>query len=152
MKTRFIDTAHHALAFRGLETLLQAVSFDAALRLLCAAAESSGHGDLYSRWSLHPGDRLQTKPPHNPVAWLRHNRGPRPRPGDAYPPGADHLRFVIRKDGTRELLSQPYGLSWDALRDLVAWCEGHELVAEVDAYSGHFPGQTLAVRIRRGGR
>lgn len=150
MKTRFYNTDSHALGFRALVRLLEDTSFDAALRLLCSAAEASGRGDLYKQWALAPGDRLVTTAPRNPLSWLRHGRGPRLPAWEAIPPGADHLRYVTRADGRREILSQPYGLTWTTLQALVSWCQGHDLEAEVTTYAGHFPGRTLAVRIRRG--
>lgn len=46
-------------------------------------------------------------------------------------------------------ISQPYGIGWTGLYELVDYCRKHDLTANVDAArSWHFPGNTLAVLIR----
>jgi hypothetical protein len=66
------------------------------------------------------------------------------------PPGTDHPS-LWNKDGKPELfISQPYGLSWGKLRELVAFCETHGLEVNMDAgTSWYFPGRSLRVVFRK---
>jgi len=148
--SRFIDPKRYPTLFKALVAFLKMYSFDEALRLLCTAAEASGKGDLYQRWALREGERLREVTSAPPAAWLKHKSGTRTERLDASIPGADHLRYIVQPDGTRIALNQPYALSWGELVALVTWCQGRDLEASIDAYSGHFPGRTLAVRITRG--
>jgi hypothetical protein len=136
---------------RTLTGFLKIHSFEEALRLLCAAAESSGQGDLYQQWALKKGERLRKDSVMVPAAWLKNRTGTRQEHLDTAIPGSDHLRYLTQPDGTRIVLSQPYALSWEELSSLVDWCRERDLEATLDCYSGHFPGRTLAVRITRGG-
>lgn len=66
------------------------------------------------------------------------------------PPGADHCS-LWNKDGKPEVfVFQPYGMSYDTIRELTMFCEQWELRFYIDALpSWHFPGGVLTVQIRR---
>lgn len=66
------------------------------------------------------------------------------------PPGGDHDSLWL-KNGRPELyLMQPYGLSWDKMRELIAFCLRHGLRADVDVWpSFHFPGHVLSICLQR---
>jgi hypothetical protein len=65
-------------------------------------------------------------------------------------PWLDHVA-IWNQDGRPALFtSQPYGLSWEALCDLVDYCRQHGLRANVDASSWHFPGSTLLITVKAG--
>lgn len=69
------------------------------------------------------------------------------------PPGADHCSLWL-KDGVPEVLvSQPYGLGLQTMRELVALCDRCDFDASVDTWPAwHFPGGVLMVEIRRAAR
>ena len=52
------------------------------------------------------------------------------------------------------LISEPYGLTPEGVRELVAFCDRHGLDFEIDACSQHFPTNVLAVLVwpREGAR
>ncbi len=52
----------------------------------------------------------------------------------------DHLGYC-----GEYLISEPYGLTSDSVRDLVEFCDKYGLDFEIDACSQHFPTQTLAI-------
>jgi len=64
-------------------------------------------------------------------------------------PGSDHT-FLLLKDGKPCLYyTQPYGITWDTLVELVACCQRHGLEAIIDSQlSWWFPGKTLGIAIR----
>jgi hypothetical protein len=65
-------------------------------------------------------------------------------------PGADHLSEWRKADGTRRIVSQPYGLAYETLKETVAFCERLGLEAYIDAWPAwHFPGYTLLVEYRK---
>lgn len=65
-------------------------------------------------------------------------------------PGPDHLSEWRAPDGSRRIVSQPYGMDYESLKELVTFCERLGLEARLDAYpSWHFPGSTLFVELRR---
>ena len=65
-------------------------------------------------------------------------------------PRGDHYT-EWRKDGkTIVIVSQPYGMSYDALKHTVAFCDENGLTADISAdQSWHFPGATLLVEYKR---
>ena len=67
---------------------------------------------------------------------------------DCLPPGSDHVSMFTGDGRTHLFLSQPYDLSWEALKGLVAYCERVGLEADLDGASWHFPGRTFSVMIR----
>jgi hypothetical protein len=64
-------------------------------------------------------------------------------------PAADHCS-EWKKDGkTFIIVSQPYGLSYDSLKETVAFCEENGLEAEVrSGPSWHFPGAVLTIEYK----
>lgn len=64
-------------------------------------------------------------------------------------PGADHISEWIKDGKTEIIVSQPYGLSWRALKEIVSFCEAKGLEAEIDAGSWWFPGRTLVLEYRK---
>lgn len=98
-----------------------------------------------SRESLPCLHRLQGQTCMAPREW-----DGRPCCDSAIPPGSDHLSSWKKKDGATILVSQPYGIRYETLRELVAYCECHGLEADIDAYgSWHFPGHTLLVEVEK---
>lgn len=65
------------------------------------------------------------------------------------PPGADH-DSIREKDGKKTFITQPYGLSWRCLKDLVAYCEAHELEATINVGAPYSATACLLVEIRHG--
>jgi hypothetical protein len=56
-----------------------------------------------------------------------------------HPPATDHPSLVVKGEEV-VFVSQPYGLTWDALQAIVDYCRNHGLEATVDAsLSWHFP-------------
>lgn len=66
-------------------------------------------------------------------------------------PGADHLtEWVQAENGqTIAITSQPYGLSYKHLREIVKYCKQHNLEAEIDAGSWWFPCRTIVLIYKR---
>lgn len=66
------------------------------------------------------------------------------------PPGADHTSLLFQLGKPVSFISQPYGLGWSTLKELVELCSKRGLEASIDAStSWHFPGRTLLVDITR---
>jgi len=62
----------------------------------------------------------------------------------------DHTSLWIKAGKPFSFVSQPYGLSLQDLREIVAYCEEHNLDVSVDAgTSWHYPGATVAVEFTR---
>lgn len=62
----------------------------------------------------------------------------------------DHPSLWVRGGKPFSFVSQPYGLSLEDLKQIVAYCEEHNLNALVDAgMSWHCPGSTVAVELTR---
>ena len=62
----------------------------------------------------------------------------------------DHPSLWIKAGKPFSFVSQPYGLSLQDLREIVAYCEEHNLDVSVDAgASWHYPGATVAVEFTR---
>lgn len=65
-------------------------------------------------------------------------------------PGSDHTRLFLKDKRPHIFTSEPYGLGWDDLKEIVAYCKEHGLEASVDAWdSWHFPGCTLLLQYRK---
>ncbi len=65
-------------------------------------------------------------------------------------PGADHLSEWKKERETVLIVSQPYHLRYETLREIVAFCQANGLRADVEAESAwHFPGATVMVAYRR---
>jgi excisionase family DNA binding protein len=62
-------------------------------------------------------------------------------------PGQDHLSEWVLGGKTELIVSQPYHLSYEAIKQLVAFCEERGLRADISGNSWHFPGRTIKVDI-----
>lgn len=69
---------------------------------------------------------------------------------DCMPPGGDHDTLWLR-DGKPALYHmQPYGLSWDDMKKIVAFCERRGLQASVAAWPAFYsPGTVLSISIEK---
>jgi hypothetical protein len=64
---------------------------------------------------------------------------------DHRPPGTDH-ESLWNKDGKPAVfVSQPYGLTWETLQELVEFCKAKGLAFEVDTGGWHFTTACLLV-------
>jgi|CZCA01.1.fsa_nt_gi hypothetical protein len=62
----------------------------------------------------------------------------------------DHVSLWIKDGKPFSFVTQPYGLSLEDLKEIVAYCEEHNLDVFVDAgMSWHYPGSTVAVELTR---
>lgn len=59
----------------------------------------------------------------------------------------DHAGSFIAEDGTEVLMSEPYNLDPDAVRDLLAFCDQHDLDFHIDGLTQHYPTRTFRVRV-----
>jgi hypothetical protein len=67
-------------------------------------------------------------------------------------PNGDHLSEWARDGVTVAILSQPYGLGFDGLRETLAFCDEHDLEVAIDTYpSFHYPGAVLSLIFTRRG-
>jgi len=57
----------------------------------------------------------------------------------------DHHGVMTLEDQKIQFI-EPYGLSFDDLKDIIRFCEEKNLRAAVEAFSPHFPGRTLMVQ------
>jgi len=65
------------------------------------------------------------------------------------PPESEHISLWI-KDGLPErFVSQPYELQMDAVREMISYCDKHDLTFTIHGASWHFPGATVLVEFRR---
>lgn len=65
-------------------------------------------------------------------------------------PNSDHLSEWVKDGETFSIVSQPYGLSFEALKEMIKFCEQHQLVPYISAdRTWHFPGSTLSIEFRR---
>jgi hypothetical protein len=62
-------------------------------------------------------------------------------------PGKDHLSEWVQNDKTTKIVMQPYNLSYEAMKEMVEYCEKRGLRADISADSWHFPGRTIRVDI-----
>lgn len=107
--------------------------------------------EIFKEWSKsRPCDA-----PHVCVHRMRRERCPSNRrdPGVClthFLPAADHLSEWREEEGNeRFIVSQPYSLDYDSMKELVEYCEKLHLRADVSArLSWHFPGETLRIVIR----
>ena len=137
----------HIVFHTQLIDFLMANNVGELLRLIEDTVRRTKHGDLYKRWVLAKGDRMVTRVGKRPSFWLAGKRTPQFEDVSERIPGEDHRRCLIRSNGTREVLSQPYQLDWEDMVKLVAWCQDHGLRADVDTHTGHYLGHTLGIHI-----
>lgn len=60
---------------------------------------------------------------------------------------ADHYGLMLRGKEFICATFEPYGLSMDAIEELIAWCKAENLRFEIEAESPHFPSRTLLVKV-----
>ena len=63
-------------------------------------------------------------------------------------PAQYHLSQWNAEGKAVAVVSQPYGLGYEAMKETVEFCERHGLEADVSAESWHFSGATVLVRYR----
>jgi len=61
-------------------------------------------------------------------------------------PGADHVR-IFRIDKDFVVTSEPYGMTGTEIKELVEFCEKHDLTFRIDGVSSHVIGHTFRVYI-----
>jgi hypothetical protein len=64
-------------------------------------------------------------------------------------PSGDHVTEWKQGRQTKIITSEPYGLAFHQLRELVSFCDSSGLQADISADSWHFPGRTLLVEMRK---
>jgi hypothetical protein len=64
-------------------------------------------------------------------------------------PSGDHVTEWKQGAQTKIITSEPYGLAFHQLRELVSYCDSSGLQADISADSWHFPGRTLLVEMRK---
>jgi hypothetical protein len=63
------------------------------------------------------------------------------------PPGDDHGTLYLKDGKPAFYLSEPYGLAYDKMQEVVAFCERWGLEASIDGLqSTWFPGLTIAIK------
>lgn len=66
-------------------------------------------------------------------------------------PGHDHSSEWVKEGKTHAIVCQPYGMSYEVLKQAVSFCEANGLRVDIDAYlAWHFPGRCLRVTYRPG--
>ncbi len=138
---KFIDdkerTDQFVQAVKALHRVIEAQGSDAAARAYAEATAESYHEVFAKSRGLKESDgRL----------CIQKLLGRQCNFQDCSPPGGDHDTLWL-KDGRPALyLMQPYGLGWNKMRELIAFCLRHGLRADVDVWpSFHFPGHVLSV-------
>lgn len=67
-------------------------------------------------------------------------------------PEGDHLSEWTQGGRTVAILSQPYGLTFNGLRETFEFCEAHDLKVSINSYpSFHYPGVVLSLLFTRNG-
>jgi len=149
----FVDRDRRTPAYVKAVDALRAVGdVDLAAR---AAAEATWHGRLMA-WASREG--LTPSKSHACVARLLGKRCPwslrEPKPGHppCRPPGADHPLLWLRNGKPAVYTFEPYGMSLDTLRELVAFCDRWGLDLHISGWpAGWFPGATVWVELRVAG-
>lgn len=146
---KFINkpSALYSQAVGALSTLIEAEGVDAALRAY-AQATWEEHQEQYAKnHGLRPskgriclarllGKRCDFHSDHSGVP--------------CRPPGADHDSLWLKDGKPYTYTSQPYSLTLEEMRALVALCDRHGLEVSVTTWpSWHFPGGVLTMEIRR---
>ncbi len=66
------------------------------------------------------------------------------------PPHDDHGKLFLKDGKPAFYMSQPYGVTWTELQQIVRFCEKWGLQASIDALqSNWYPGRTVAVRYEK---
>ena len=130
-------------AIRALKQLEQEEGHDAVLRVAAQVIQVGRKAWLSKKWK-----GLSSQPCLGKVGDGRH----RHNLNDSCPqlPGADHTEMIKTETGAYLYVTEPYGLSWDNLRDMVEMCQERRLAMSIEArLSTHFPGETLAIIVTR---
>jgi hypothetical protein len=116
-----------------------------AVRRACAEANWEAVREEYLRiFNLKPSHRW-----HVCVHRLMGKRCPNDN-SHLQIPGADHLSEWKTDHRTSVIVSQPYRLPFELMKQIVDFCEVHDLRADAQAeWSWHFPGSTLMIAFRR---
>jgi len=65
-------------------------------------------------------------------------------------PASDHLSEWVKDGETFSIVSQPYGISYVALKEMIEFCDQHQLEPFISANRAwHFPGSALSIEYRR---
>lgn len=65
-------------------------------------------------------------------------------------PASDHLSEWVKDGETYSIVSQPYGLSLGTLKEMIEFCDQHQLVPYISANRAwQFPGSALSIEFRR---
>ena len=65
-------------------------------------------------------------------------------------PASDHLSEWVKDGETFSIVSQPYGISLASLKEMIKFCEEHQLEPYISAdRAWHFPGAALSIEFRR---
>lgn len=62
-------------------------------------------------------------------------------------PGSDHVSEWTQNGTTVKVISQPYHMSYETMKEMVEFCEKNGLRADISSESWHFPGKTIRVDI-----
>lgn len=65
-------------------------------------------------------------------------------------PASDHLSEWVKDGETYSIVSQPYGLSLETLKEMIEFCDQHQLMPYISANRAwQFPGSALSIEFRR---
>lgn len=65
-------------------------------------------------------------------------------------PASDHLSEWVKDGETFSIVAQPYGISLGKLKEMIKFCEQHQLEPSISANRAwHFPGSALSIEFRR---
>jgi excisionase family DNA binding protein len=64
-------------------------------------------------------------------------------------PGQDHLSEWTKEGSTEKIISQPYSVSYETLKELIIFCEENGLRADFSGLSWHFPGRTIRIDLSK---
>lgn len=65
-------------------------------------------------------------------------------------PGSDHCSEWKKEGNTFVIVSQPYGIRYENIKNTITFCEEYGLEADINArLSWHFPGSTICIEYKR---
>ena len=65
-------------------------------------------------------------------------------------PASDHLSEWVKDGETFSIVSQPYGISFKELKELIEFCEQHHIEPYISANRAwHFPGSAISIEFQR---
>ncbi len=133
-------TEQYLRALRALRELLEAQGMD-AVSSVYAEAVAENHYQAFAGKGFKQSDgRLCVQRLWGRQCNLK----------DCVPPSGDHDTLWLQNGKPAMYVTQPYGLEWETMRKLVAFCERHGLKADVAAWpSFHYPGQVISILLSR---